>query len=103
MSEFLVSIEENESIFNVEINIEEQSIALNIEDNKEIIEVSIEEKNGRDFKFSDFTAEQLELLKGPPGESSLTSLGFQIVDGNLIVQDNSGHQVDLVNGHLIIN
>ena len=58
---------------------------------------------GKDFKFSDFTQEQFELLKGPPGESSLTSLGFQIVDGNLIVQDNSGHQVDLVNGHLIIN
>lgn len=58
---------------------------------------------GAAFTFADFTPEQLSALKGEKGESSLTSLGFQIVNGNLIVQDNSGHQVDLVNGHLIIN
>lgn len=58
---------------------------------------------GKAFEYSDFTAEQLTLLKGEKGDSSLTSLGFQIIDGNLVVQDDSGYQVDLVNGRLIIN
>ena len=52
---------------------------------------------GEDFKFEDFTSEQLNSLK------PIETFNFQMIEGELIVQDGTGFQVDLVNGELIIN
>ena len=52
---------------------------------------------GDSFKYSDFTPEQINGLK------PISTFNFQMVNGELIVQDGTGFQVDLVNGELIIN
>ena len=54
-------------------------------------------EKGDSFKYSDFTPEQINELK------PISTFNFQMVNGELIVQDGTGFQVDLVNGELIIN
>ena len=52
---------------------------------------------GDSFKYADFTPEQINELK------PISTFNFHMVNGELIVQDGTGFQVDLVDGELIIN
>ena len=52
---------------------------------------------GDSFKYADFTPEQINGLK------PISTFNFHMINGELIIQDGTGFQVDLVDGELIIN